>query len=94
MTPYVVSKIDYRYENINMENYSIANLGEVVLSLSDDRSSFFYLKDIGLDVAIGSRDQLTTLDETWNNAGIYILPLVYAGKAPLIRSVLRGGNHF
>jgi hypothetical protein len=56
-----------------MENYSIANLGEVVLSLSDDRSSFFYLKDIGLDVAIGSRDQLTTLDETWNNAGIYIL---------------------
>jgi hypothetical protein len=56
-----------------MENYSLANLGELVLSLSDDRSSYFYLKDIGLDVAIGSRDQLATLDLSWKNAGIYIL---------------------
>ena len=56
-----------------MENFSSANFGELILSLSDDRSSYFYLKDIGLDVAIGSRDQLATLDGTWHNAGIYIL---------------------
>ena len=56
-----------------MSNQCDRNLGELILSLTDEKPSFFYLKDIGLDVAIGQKEQVGTLDANWEKAGVYIL---------------------
>lgn len=50
-----------------------SNLGEIKLSFTDDLPTYIYLRDIGLDFALGNKEQISGVDDAWSKHGVYLL---------------------
>ena len=50
-----------------------SNFGEFEIDFSGDSPSYYYFRDIGIDICVSSRNEISNLRKIWNDAGIYIL---------------------
>ena len=56
-----------------MQIIKTSNLGEIKLSFTDSIPSYIYLRDIGLDFALGTKEQILGVDAAWSKHGVYLL---------------------
>jgi hypothetical protein len=57
------------YDNDTPES----NFGEFEIDFSGSAPSYYYFRDIGIDICVSSREEIGNLRKIWNESGIYIL---------------------
>lgn len=50
-----------------------SNFGEFEIDFSGKSPSYYYFKDIGIDICVSTREEFGKLRSEWNKSGVYIL---------------------
>jgi hypothetical protein len=63
------------YDNTNMYDELItdSNFGEFEIDFSGKSPSYYYFKDVGIDICVSTREEFGNVRSEWNKSGVYIL---------------------
>jgi hypothetical protein len=50
-----------------------SNFGEFEIDFSGKSPSYYFFKDIGIDICVSTREEFGNLRNDWSKSGVYIL---------------------